>query len=408
MGERMFTDYTIIEAKGILSKHIIAERKTEIIKLEEAYDRIIGENVIAGCNVPGFDRSMMDGYVVRSIDINGASKDNPIILRLIGAVEMGKTTNYHINEGECVYIPTGGMLPTGGDSVIMIEKTSASGDEIFIFDKTVEYENIIKGDEDAKIGNTVVEIGTRLRPYEIGVMSSIGYVKPIVFKKPRIAIVSTGDELVDPENTPLPGQVRDINTNLLKGLILEAGGIPVIYNSNADIYEKIYETVRIAVEECDIVLISGGSSVGLKDYTIKVIKEINGTELMFHGLALKPGKPTIAAICGNKPIFGMPGHPLSCAVVFKTLVQYSMELLAGYHHIEYPIPCRLKSSCKKAKNREEYIPVKLEFINGECFAIPISGKSGIISTFSRAFGYVTTKKEQVELNQGEQVLVYRL
>lgn len=404
----MFTDYTIDEAKRILSEHITTAPKVEQIKFQEAMGRITAEDVISGCDVPGFDRSMMDGYAVRSEDISGASEDNPIKLELIGMIEMGKSTDYTIEKGKCVYIPTGGMLPQGADSVIMIEKTSVHNNEVSIHDKTFINENIIMGDEDAKTGEIIIKKGTQIRPYEIGVMASIGYGNPLVLKKLKIGILSTGDELVEPEDKPMPGQVRDINTSLMNGLILEAGGIPIIYSIKTDIYEKIFEATRNAVKECDIVLISGGSSVGIKDYTIKVIEALDDTKILFHGLALKPGKPTISAISGNKLIFGMPGHPLSCAVVFKTLVKYSMELLQGYKEVEYPIYCRLKNDFKKTKNREEYIPVIIDIESDEYFATPIRGKSGIISTFSKAYGYIKTIKEQDILKIGDIVKVYRL
>jgi molybdopterin molybdotransferase len=242
----------------------------------------------------------------------------------------------------------------------------------------------------------------------MGVLSSIGKTSIPVFKKLKIGILITGDEIVTPYETPKVGQVRDVNSYLLEGLIRSANCEPVIYNIKSDIFEEIYGAAEKAVTECDIVLVSGGSSVGVKDFTKKVFQKLPAAEILFHGLALKPGKPTLVAQSGRKMLFGMPGHPLACAVVFKTLVKYYMDLVTCYKEKEYPVVCKLVSDYKKTKGREEYIPVSIEEREEEFLATPIVGKSGIISTFSKAYGYFRTDKECNEVNAGDIVAVYKL
>lgn len=405
----MITSLTIEEAENIIGGKLDYKLSSEFVKIEDSLNRIISRDVISECNVPGFKRSIMDGYAVNCMDLEKASVNNPVELRLVGDIEMGKGTTIVLNRGECAYIPTGGMLPEGADGILIIENAKKSEAGLILgYEKTYKGGFIVSENEDVSMGETVIKRGRKIRPYEMGVLSSIGCTKVEVYCRPKIGILSTGDEIVSPYEMPQLGQVRDINTLLLTGLINEVSCIPVVYNVKTDDYDEIFKATEEAIEECDIVLLSGGSSVGVKDQTLKVLKAIKESEILLHGLALKPGKPTIVALCKGKMVFGMPGHPLSCAVVFKTLVKFYLNGILGHWEKDYPVVCELIKGYNKTKGREEYIPVEIEERDGNFYATPIQGKSGIITTFSKAYGYFKTKKELDTVTKGEFVKVYKL
>ena len=405
----MFSAFTIEEAKMIISERKSYKLGVEIINIEECLGRITAVDIISECNVPGFKRSIMDGYSVRNADLIKCSTDNPCMLKIVGEVEMGKVPTFKIGAGECGYIPTGGMLPSGADSIIIIENTKRNEDKtIWAEVATVKGEYIVNEDEDVKKGAIVITSGKKIRPYEIGVLCSIGYNKIEVFKRPRIGIISTGDEIVSVNQIPRLGQVRDINTYLLLSLIQDSYAEPVVYDVTRDEFIEIFKVTSKAIKECDIVLIVGGSSVGIKDETLRVLKAMEKSDILIHGLALKPGKPTIVASCEDKMVFGMPGHPLSCAVVYKTLVNFYLNCITKHIEEEYPVTCEFLTDYEKTKGREEYIPVNLEEREGKLYANPIRSKSGIITTFSKAWGYVKTSKELEKIYNGEIVRVFKL
>ena len=405
----MLTALTIEEAKKIIRENTSFILEFEIVDIEMCLGRIIAEDIVSDNNVPGFKRSTMDGFAVRTSDIEAATGKLPVKLKVLGEIEIGIESHFKILRGECVYIPTGGMLPTGADSILIIEKAEdLKSGYILAFDKTFEGENIVLEDEDVSIGEIVIKKGVKIRPYEIGVLSCIGCTSLKVYKKPRIGILSTGDEIVSPYIIPRRGQVRDINTYLLSALIIEYSCDAVIYKVTNDNFDELYDNVKKAINECDIVLISGGSSVGIKDYTLKVLKTMENSEILLHGLALKPGKPTIVAKCNNKMVFGMPGHPLSGAVVYKTLVCYYIDQITSHINKNYPIFCEITIDRKKTRDREEYIPVVIEERDGKLMATPMMGKSGIITTFSKSWGYFKTPRELEVVKAGEIVEVYRL
>lgn len=405
----MFSSFTIEEAKEIISRKQSYNLDIETINIEKCLGRITAKDIISECNVPGFRRSIMDGYAVRFEDLKKASPSKPRTLKLVGEVEMGKSPTFKIEAGECGYIPTGGMLPLGADSIIIIENTKRNDDKTILAQvATVKGEYIVAEDEDVKKGAIVIKSGKKIRPYEIGVLCSIGCNKVEVFKQPKIGIISTGDEIVAVNEIPKLGQVRDINTYLLLSLIQDSYAEPVIYDVTRDEFTEIFNVASKAIKECDIVLIVGGSSVGIKDETLRVLKSMERSEILIHGLALKPGKPTIVASCDNKIVFGMPGHPLSCAVVYKTLVSFYLSCITKHIQEEYPTTCKFVTDYEKTKGREEYIPVNIEEREGKLFANPIRSKSGIITTFSKAWGYVKTDKELEKIYDGEIVSVYKL
>ncbi len=383
--------------------------KSEKVTLLNATGRILINDIIAKDNVPDFRRSTVDGYAVNSRDVFGASESIQSVLDLKGEVLMGEEAEGEITmPGQCYYVPTGGAIPKGADSVIMIEYTEKLSDDVILTSKsTSPKENMIEIGEDIKKDEVVITKGTKLRAYEIGVLASLGYYEVEVYKQPKIGIISTGDEVVHPSESIKKGQIRDINTFLLYSLIYESGCVPINYGVIKDEYELLKLAVEKAVSECDIVLMSGGSSVGKKDNTVNVIKDLKCGELLVHGISIKPGKPTIIGRADNKIIFGLPGHPLACAVIFKVIVKHYIENITQYKDTVYPIECKFNINYHKAKGREEFLPVTIEEKKGELIASPVFGKSGLITGFSKAWGYIRIERNEEGIKEGQSVKVFK-
>ncbi|MGE5628966.1 MAG: gephyrin-like molybdotransferase Glp [Solirubrobacterales bacterium] len=393
----------------ILQDNADVKLNSEKISLLECYGRILYEDIISDINLPEFKKSTVDGYAVRSKDVFGASETSPSMLDLSGEVSMGVAPEHVISfPGECMYVPTGGMLPNGTDGVVMIENTDKLDDVTILCNKPVAPgENVVQEGEDISKGEVVLKKGIKLRPYEAGVLAGIGCLDVNVIKKPRVGIISTGDEIVSPDKEPLPGQVRDINTYLLNSMVMESGGEPIVYGFVKDDFDSLKGIFGKALEECDLVLISGGSSVGKKDETLNVINSFPDSMMLVHGISIKPGKPTIIGKVSNKVIFGLPGHPLACAVVFKAFVDSYINILTGSTDVNYPIECEFEINYHKAKGREEYLPVTIEIVNGVKTAKPVFSKSGLITGFSKAFGYIKIDRNIEGLSAGQLVQVYK-
>ncbi|MGD9568917.1 MAG: molybdopterin molybdotransferase MoeA [Sedimentibacter sp.] len=405
----LFNVLTVKDTSKLIDENFNYKLEGEWVNLTEATGRILKNDIIAKENVPDFRRSTVDGYAVYSRDVFGASESIQSILDLKGEILMGQEAGGEISiPGQCYYVPTGGMLPKGADSVIMIEYTEKLDDTTILTSKSSSPgENVIEIGEDIKNDEVVIKKGTKLRAYEIGVLSSLGFFEIEVFKKPKVGIISTGDEVVHPSQSIKPGQIRDINTYLLYSLIEDKGCIPVNYGLIKDEYELLKNTMEKAVSECDIVLTSGGSSVGKKDNTLKVIKDLEDGELLVHGISVKPGKPTIIGKSKQKIIFGLPGHPLACAVIFQVMVKYYIEKITEHKYKEFPVTCSFKYNYHKAKGREEYLPVTIEEIGSSLVASPVFGKSGLITSFSKAWGYIKIERNEEGIKEGQIVSVYK-
>ncbi|MBU3190804.1 molybdopterin molybdotransferase MoeA [Clostridium bowmanii] len=433
----LFNVVSVKEAKGIIDSSFTHTLGCEKINILQSASRISFSDIKAECNIPEFKRSTVDGYAVSSRDVNGASESMPSMLELKGEVLMGKVPPSDIALGECMYVPTGGMLPGSADGAVMIEYThemdadshemdadshemdadshemdadshEMDADTILIYSPVAMGENVIQVGEDISAGDIVIKKGDKLRPYEIGVLASIGISEVTVYKRPRVAIISTGDEVVPCEAKPSIGQVRDINTHLIWSLLLEDGMQPVSYGIIKDEYNDLKNTVDRAFNECDMVLISGGSSVGKKDQTLKVISSYDDGEILVHGIAVKPGKPTIIGKHSEKIIFGLPGHPLACSIVYKVLVKEYLYGLTSQSEKIYGTNAVMSINYHSAKGREEYLPVELETMGNVVVAKPVFGKSGLISVFSKAWGYVVIDKNVEGLKEGQIVQVYKL
>lgn len=405
----LFNVLTVKDTSKLIDDNFDYELQTEWVILPDATGRILKNDIEAKENVPDFRRSTVDGYAVYSRDVFGASESIQSILDLKGEIIMGHEAEGIISiPGQCYYVPTGGMLPTGADSVIMIEYTEKLDDTTILTSKASSPgENVIEIGEDIKKNEIVIKKGTKLRGYEIGVLSSLGFYEIEVWQKPKIGIISTGDEVVHPSQSIQRGQIRDVNTYLLNSLVEDKGCIPVKYGLIKDEYELLKQTVEKAVAECDIVLISGGSSVGKKDNTVKVIQDLEDGKLLVHGISVKPGKPTIIGKSKGKIIFGLPGHPLACAVIFQVMVKYYIEKITAHKEKIYPVTCRFLLNYHKAKGREEYLPVTIEEKGAELIASPVFGKSGLITSFSKAWGYIRIERNEEGIREGQIVNVYK-
>jgi molybdopterin molybdotransferase len=383
---------------------------SESINIEEGLARILAEDIYSREDLPGFDRSSVDGYAVISSDTFGASETMPLYLEITGEIKMGEIPLERLTRGKAMKIPTGGMLPEGSDAVIMLEHTAQIENNLIeILRPVAPGENVIKKDEDIKFGELILKRGHKLRPQDIGALAGLGITEIKVFKKPEVAIISTGDEIVPPTVKPLPGQVRDINSYNLSSLIIEAGAIPMRLGILRDEYELIKKTLKKACEIADMVLMSGGSSVGTRDYTAKAIEELGRPDggVLFHGVMMKPGKPTIGGIVGNVPVFGIPGHPAAATICFFNFVKPVIKRLSGQNSPEFPkrIKAVLNKNIPSSPQRTDFVRVKIKMEGNTFMAEPIFGKSGLITTLVQADGIVVIPPERLGLEEGETVEV---
>jgi molybdopterin molybdotransferase len=387
------------------------QKREQQIKLIHAYERVLAENVVSAENIPGFNRSTMDGYAVKASDTYGASDSLPAYLDLVGEIKMSERPSFILQNGQAVRISTGGMLPEGADSVVMVEYTENISPSMIEISRSVgPWENVLREDEDIKKGEKLLEKGHYLRPQDVGLLAALGWENIRVFKKPTVAIISTGDEIVPINQKPEPGQVRNINTFTLGAAVKQVGCIPYYAGIIKDNEKMLEKELQRCLEnpEIDLVLISGGSSVGIRDYTLKVLNNLGSPGVLVHGLALKPGKPTIISLNKQKLFIGLPGHPVSAMMVFDNVVRKIIFNLKGetFHFGQRKkIDALLESNVFSDAGREEYVRVVLKNKHGQLWAIPVLGKSGMISSLASADGYITIKLNQEGLYQGERVSV---
>ncbi len=356
----------------------------EEIPADRAPGRVLCADVIAGEDIPGFDRSVVDGFAVRAEDTSGAGDSAPALLQCTGRVSMGEgERGLSVMHGTCVYIPTGGVLPKGANAVVMVEHTDAAGDTVLVKRPVAHGENVLLHDEDYRRGAVILPSGRRLSPQDAGVLAACGRTSVIVAKQPVIGIISTGNELVPVTATPGPGQVRDANAAMLAAYLREYGCTPRLYGIVRDEQESFGIALSQALPECDVVLLSGGSSKDDRDMTGSVIAG-RGTVLV-HGITIAPGKPTIIGTIDNKPVIGLPGHPASAYVVLLVIVRPLLSRMLGEKkpHLQ-TTKATLGDSIPSQKGREEYVRVRLE----EGIAYPIFGKSGLLNTLVRSDGLV--------------------
>jgi molybdopterin molybdotransferase len=382
----------------------------ETIHIGDALNRVLNKEITSAEDMPNFSRSSMDGYAVRAKDTFGASDSLPAFLELAGEVIMGRAPTDTVVPGTASRISTGGMIPDGADAVVMIEYCHAADEKTIEVNRSVApLENIIGKGDDFRAGAVILKKGAVLRPQDIGLLAGLGIQKIEVFKRPKVGIISTGDEVIPIDQSPQPGQVRDINSYTLSAFCSQAGAVPVNMGLCKDDFDQMRETVGRVLATCDTVWISGGSSVGARDMTLKVLESFADTQLLAHGITISPGKPTIIARIANKALFGLPGHVASAMVVAEIFLDPFLSILSGEVRTsgdshQY-LPASLERNIESASGRDDYIRVKLNKRNGQLFAEPVFGKSGLISTLVEAQGLVKIDRNTEGLYKGQTVSV---
>ncbi len=376
----------------------------EIVPLSDAIGRILSMDVAADEDVPGFPRSTMDGFAVKGVSTFGASEGNPAFLAVVGAVAMGDTPRMTVGRGQAVRIATGGMLPDGADSVVMIEHTEALDEStIEVYKSVAPGQHVIQRGEDILAGDTLIRKGRRIRPQEAGFLAALGRGDIPVYRKPRIAVISTGDEVVPVDHRPGPGQIRDTNTTTLSGLCTMEGAQPIGFGIVRDDVDLLFRTCLEAVQTCDAVLISGGSSVGTRDYTLDVLRRLPEPDILVHGVSISPGKPTILSRSGNRMIWGLPGHVTSAMIVFVVLVRPFIARIGGLgHHPPHRrrLSATLTRNLPSSQGRSDFVRVRLIEKNGSLCADPVLGKSGLLNTMVMADGLVCIDANSEGLDAG--------
>jgi len=384
---------------------------TETIPVVDACGRVLAKALTSPTDSPHFHRTNMDGYAVRARDTFGASASLPMYLKLVGNIEMGKEAKRPLKKGETMRIATGGMLPPGADSMVMVEYTEEMGDGTIEVQRSASpWENILRVGEDIKKGALIFSAGRRLRAHDVGALTGVGVTKILVHRQPKAALISTGDEIVAPHQTPKPGQIRNVNQYSLRAMIAEAGGETIDLGVVKDDRTAFEKAMTQALKAADVVMISGGSSVGIKDMTVDIVCSFPKSEMLFHGISIAPGKPTIFAKAVGKPVMGLPGHPVSALVVFSLFGAPLIRMMGGESAATAFTPlrtthARLAQNVASAPGREDYVRVTLESQNGTLLARPLPGKSGAVFSLVQADGMFCIPHSEEGKETGEEVEV---
>jgi molybdenum cofactor synthesis domain-containing protein len=370
------------EAKQIIDDAIRPIERVERVRLFDAHGRVLARDVVSDIDVPPFARASMDGYAVRAEDTVGASRAEPRLLRRIEQLFTGEVSTHTLTTGECIEIATGAPMPAGADAVVIVEETESDGDQIRILSSVHPRQNIGRQGADIQAGQHVLRTGDWLTPSRIGAVAALGIREIDVYAKPRVAVLSTGNEIVDPGETLAPGQIYDINKYTVSAVVADHGGVPVPYRNVTDTLDDLSRAVDECLQE-DVLVFSGGSSVGDRDLILDVIAAKG--DVLFHGISVKPGKPTAFGLIGGKPFFGMPGYPTSCLTNAYVLLAPALRRVArlpGWtpRAVSLPLGDRVIS----ATGRHQFYTVRIE--NGA--AMPAFKASGDITSMSRADGYI--------------------
>ena len=395
---------------------------SESMDIVYALGRFTATDTFAPHPLPDFPRTTVDGYAVRARDTFGASDSLPAYLTLVGEVPMGDTPSFELGAGQCALIHTGGMLPNGADSAVMVEYTQTTGrggsrsaptEEIEIFKSVADGENVIRIGEDVAQNQLVIPKGTQLRPAEIGGLMALGLTSIHVAKKPRVGLISTGDEVIDPSQKPRPGQVRDINSYTLSALVEKSGGVAIRYGIFSDQFQVLQDAAAKALSECDMLIITAGSSASTRDMTADVIRTLGEPGVLVHGINTRPGKPTILGVCNGKAVIGLPGNPVSALVNgYLFVVPVIEKLLGALPKPKATVLAKLTVNLSSQAGREDWQPVKL-IVNRQSSIVnydaePIFGKSNLIFTLAAADGLLRIQPDATGLSAGEMVEVILL
>jgi len=389
----------------------------------DALDRVLAQDATAPHHLPTFVRSTVDGYAVQAADTHGASAGLPAYLDVVAEVPMGARAAFVLEPGQAALMHTGGNVPEGADAVVMLEYTHRAGEPLSADSLTAQDdawkpfalevyrplaggENCIQIGEDVRAGELVLSAGHTLRPQDIGGLLAVGITEVAVARRPRIGIVSQGDEVVPPDQEPGPGQVRDINSYTLAGFVRRAGGVPLTYPIAPDEQEALDAAVKTAFDAADIVVVTAGSSVSYRDLTANAINKLGLPGVLVHGVAIRPGKPTILAVCQGKPVFGLPGNPVSCINIFQHFVIPTIRLLLGAPATPIcTVQAKLDRNIPAASGRADFVRVRVEQRGSETWAVPVFGKSNLIYTLIRSDGVVEVPLNSNGIPAGSTVTV---
>ncbi|MBW2062163.1 MAG: molybdopterin molybdotransferase MoeA [Deltaproteobacteria bacterium] len=407
--KKFFKVKTVDEVLSIINSFDPLE--AEEVPLTQARARVLADAVAAQEDLPQFDRSTMDGYAVRARDTFGATEALPALFTIIGEIFMGRQPDFKIGPGEAARIWTGGMMPRGSDAVIMIEYAR------LVDETTVElaraaapYDNVIRAGEDVKKSELLLPRGRRLRPQDVGLLAALGFESVPVIRPPCVAIISTGDEIVPVKTQPGAGQVRDINTYSLGAQVEASYARPLYLGLIKDDLDRIRRAVRQGLEEADTIILSGGSSVGVRDFTVEAFTSFSGSEILVHGVSVSPGKPTILARIGNQSLWGLPGHAVSAMITFDLFLKPLLARLSGEEEnqqsLGQTVMATLSRNVASVHGREDYVRARLETDSeGRKIAYPVLGKSGLISTMVKADGLIRIGMNVEGLDKGSEVEV---
>ena len=400
---------TFEEAKLIISANFrLPNLGEEEVVLLESYNRVLATDVVSSLDIPPFNRSTVDGYAVRAQDTNSADENEPATLRVTGVITIGEQPQIKIERGEAVEIVTGAPIPEGADSVVMIEDTEREDSELKIYVPVTQNENVMKQGSDIKKGEAVLKRGKLLGSSEIGVLAALGMSSVKVSKMPMVAVLSTGGEVTEPGKPLPPGKIYDINAYSISTAVVESGGKPVYFGTIPDAEEALSKAMQTAVTSADIVITSGGVSVGPRDYTPQIVDSLGKPGVVFSGISVKPGKPTTVGFVREKPIFALPGHPTSALLIFYLLARPLIQQIAGRPVTPMKtVRAAAGSRMFSAKGRRTFVMVKLMFDEScRLIADPVeSGASGAITTLAKADGFVEIPENQQFIDADEEVTV---
>jgi len=393
----------------ILKAMEVQDPTRESVPIMDALDRVLASPVVAPEDVPNYGKSIVDGYAVIASDTFGASEALPAILKVAGEVFMGRLAEVPVGPGVAVKVPTGGMIPGGADAVVMVEQTEDIGDgSIAVFKGVAPGENVVTVGQDIKKGSTVLEAGKRLGPVDLAGLAGLGVVEVQVFQKPRVSILSTGDEVVPIGQRPGPGQVRDMNSTGLAAMAVRDGSEVTQLGIVEDDLDALRSVMSSSLDSWDMLLVSGGSSVGARDLTREAIASLGPPGVLVHGIALKPGKPAIIGLAGTKPIYGLPGHPASALVAYAAVVRPVLLRLAGEtnpHPRLAEVTARLSRNVSSPVGRMDMVRVALSEESSGLVASPVLGASALISPMMKADGYIVIPVGKNGCSAGEEVKV---
>jgi molybdopterin molybdotransferase len=401
--------HSLSDAQHMLSR--FGPLDSESVPLQEAFSRVLAQPVKSRMDLPGFDRSTMDGFAVRSMDTFGATESSPGLLRLVGEISMGAPADIKLKKGEVARIWTGGALPSNADAVVMIEHTEQLDEETLEIGKAVApFENVIRKGEDFKTGETLLRPGHRLLAQDLGLLAAMGWTTVPVYRRPTVGLMSSGDEIVPIDQEPPPGCVRDVNRYTLVAMIREAGGDDMWLGIAPDKLDALAALMDQGLRTADLLVISGGSSMGSRDHVIEAIQSYPRSEILLHGVSLSPGKPLILAHVGSLPVVGLPGHPVSAMVCFEQFVVPLMRRLEGESvvtpFLRPTLRAVLSRNCPSREGRTDFVRVRLHTRDRAVVAVPVPGKSGIISSMVKAHGFVRIETYCEGLYRGDEVTVH--